>query len=254
MDANPKLLNGRVAVITGGNRGIGRATALALAGAGAKIAIAGRNQEKINETLALLKEAGAEAAGFVCDVREEAQVKKLAADVMARFGAVHILMNNAGTAIRKNVIDFTMDEWRMLTDTNITGVWLCCKYFVPHMKGRGYGRIINLTSIMAHVSSTGRGVYSATKHAVAGLTKALALELIEDKITCVAISPGFIATDLTAPLRADPAKNQGILDQTPMHRWGEADEIASLALYICSNSAAFMTGNDVLMDGGFCAQ
>lgn len=251
---NDKFLTGRVAVITGGNRGIGRATAIAMAGAGAKIAIAGRNQEKLSETLAILRQMGADAEAFTCDVREEAQVKKLAADVMARFGAVHILMNNAGTAIRKNVIDFTFEEWRSLTDTNITGVWLCSKYFVPHMKGRGYGRIINLTSIMAHVTSTGRGVYSATKHAVAGLTKALALELVDDKITCVAISPGFIATDLTAPLRADPAKNQALMDQTPMKRWGEADEIASLALYLCSDKAAFMTGNDVLMDGGWCAQ
>ena len=122
------------------------------------------------------------------------------------------------------------------------------------MRGRGYGRIINLTSIMAHVSSPGRGVYSATKHAVAGLTKALAMELADDRITSVAISPGFIATDLTAPLRADPVKNQALLDQTPMRRWGEADEIASLALYICSDKAGFMTGNDVLMDGGWCAQ
>ncbi len=248
-----KFLTGRVAVITGGNRGIGRATALALGRAGAKVAISGRNQDKIRETMALLEKEGIEAAAFTCDVRDEAQVKKFADDVMARFGAVHILMNNAGTAIRKNVIDFTMEEWRMLTDTNLTGLWLCCKYFVPHMKGRGYGRIINLTSVMAHVSSTGRGVYSATKHAVAGLTKALATELVDDKLTAVAISPGFIATDLTAPLRADPAKNQSILDQTPMRRWGEADEIASLALYICSDKAAFMTGNDVLMDGGYCA-
>jgi len=163
-------------------------------------------------------------------------------------------MNNAGTAIRKNVIDFSLDEWRALTDTNITGVFLMCKYIVPHMRGEGYGRIINLTSIMAHVSSTGRGVYSATKHAVAGLTKALALELVDDGITCVAISPGFIATDLTAPLRADPAKNAALMAQTPIKRWGKPEEIAALALYICSDAAAFMTGNDVLIDGGWCAQ
>jgi NAD(P)-dependent dehydrogenase (short-subunit alcohol dehydrogenase family) len=249
-----KFLTGRVAVITGGNRGIGRATALALGSAGAKVAITGRNRDKLAESLGLLEQAGIEAAAFTCDVREESQVRQLAEDVVARFGAVHILMNNAGTAIRKNVVDFSMEEWRMLTDTNITGVWLCCKYFVPHMRGHGYGRIINLTSIMAHVSSPGRGVYSATKHAVAGLTKALAMELVEDRINCVAISPGFIATDLTAPLRADPVKNQALLDQTPMRRWGEADEIASLALYICSDKAGFMTGNDVLMDGGWCAQ
>jgi len=251
---NGKFLEGRVAVITGGSRGIGRATALALAGAGARIALVGRDQAKLAESLELVKKAGADAATFVCDVKDEAQVKQCAADVAKRFGAVHILVNNAGTAIRKNVIDFTLDEWRNLTDTNITGLWLCCKYFVPHMKGKGYGRIINLTSIMAHISSTGRGVYSATKHAVAGLTKALALELIDDKITCVAISPGFIATDLTAPLRANAEKNAELMAQTPMHRWGTPEEIASLALYICSDAASFMTGNDVLMDGGWCAQ
>jgi len=251
---NGKFLEGKVAVVTGGSRGIGRATALALAGAGARIALVGRDTAKLAESLDLVKKLGADVATFVCDVKDEAQVKQCAADVAKRFGAVHILVNNAGTAIRKNVIDFTMEEWRALTDTNITGLWLCCKYFVPHMRGRGYGRIINLTSIMAHISSTGRGVYSATKHAVAGLTKALALELVDDKITCVAISPGFIATDLTAPLRANAEKNAELMAQTPMHRWGTPEEIASLALYICSDAAAFMTGNDVLMDGGWCAQ
>jgi NAD(P)-dependent dehydrogenase (short-subunit alcohol dehydrogenase family) len=247
-------LSGKVAVVTGASRGIGRATSLALAGAGAKVALLGRDRARLEESLELVRNAGGEAATFVCDVRDEAQVKQSAADVVKRFGAVHILVNNAGTAIRKNVIDFSLEEWRSLTDTNITGVFLMCKYFVPHMRGRGYGRIINLTSIMAHVSSTGRGVYSATKHAVAGLTKALALELVDDKITCVAISPGFIATDLTAPLRADLAKNEALMAQTPMHRWGEPGEIAALALYICSDQAGFMTGNDVLMDGGWCAQ
>jgi NAD(P)-dependent dehydrogenase (short-subunit alcohol dehydrogenase family) len=247
-------LSGKVAVVTGASRGIGRATAVALAGAGAKLALLGRDRGKLEESLKLVREAGSDAAIFVCDVRDEAQVRQAAEEVMKRFGAVHILVNNAGTAIRKNVIDFSLEEWRALTDTNITGVFLSCKYFVPHMKGRGYGRIINLASIMAHVSSTGRGVYSATKHAVAGLTKALALELADDNITCVAISPGFIATDLTAPLRADAAKNAALMAQTPLRRWGQAEEIAGLALYVCSDQAAFMTGNDVLMDGGWCAQ
>jgi len=254
VDSNAKFLSGRTAVVTGASRGIGRATALALAGAGARVGLVGRNREKLAESQALVSAAGGEASAFFCDVREEGQVKALSEAVAAKYGKVHILVNNAGTAVRKNVVDFTMEEWRALTDTNITGVWLMSKYIVPLMRGNGYGRIINLTSIMAHVTSTGRGVYSATKHAVAGLTKALALELVDEKITCVAISPGFIATDLTAPLRADKTKNDALMAQTPMGRWGQPEEIASLALYICSDKAAFMTGNDVLMDGGWCAQ
>jgi NAD(P)-dependent dehydrogenase (short-subunit alcohol dehydrogenase family) len=187
-------------------------------------------------------------------VRKEETEQQLAEKVKARFGAAHILVNNAGTAIRKNIVDFSFDEWRALTDTNITGVFLMCKYIVPLMRGQGYGRIINLASIMAHVSSTGRGVYSATKHAVLGLTRALALELVDEKINVVAISPGFIATDLTAPLRADPEKNAALMAQTPMRRWGQPEEIAAMALYICSENAGFMTGSDVLLDGGWCAQ
>ncbi|MFN0317409.1 MAG: SDR family NAD(P)-dependent oxidoreductase [Burkholderiales bacterium] len=250
----PINLTGRVAVITGASRGIGRATALELASAGAKLALVSRNEAKLAETLAMVRAAGAEAEIYLCDVREEAQVKQVADKVKARFGNAHILVNNAGTAIRKNIIDFSYDEWRTQIDTNISGVFLMCKYIVPLMKGQGYGRVINLTSIMAHVSSTGRGVYSATKHAVLGLTRALALELVDDKINVVAISPGFIATDLTAPLRADPAKNAALMEQTPMRRWGTAEEIASMALYICSDAAAFMTGSDVLIDGGWTAQ
>ncbi len=251
---NTKFLEGRVAVVTGASRGIGRQIALALGGAGAQLALVGRDKAKLAESLELVRKTGAQAEVYLCDVREEAQVKKLAEDVKARYGKAHILVNNAGTAIRKNVVDFSLEEWRALTDTNITGVFLVSKYIVPLMRGQGYGRIINLTSIMAHVSTAGRGVYSATKHAVAGLTKALALELVEEGITCVAISPGFVATDLTAPVRADPAKNAALMALTPMKRWGTPEEIASLALYICSDAAAFMTGNDVLMDGGWCAQ
>lgn len=250
----PINLTHRVAVITGASRGIGRATALELASAGARLALLSRDEAKLAETLALVRAAGAEAESYLCDVRDESQIKQAAEKIKTRFGAVHILVNNAGTAIRKNVIDFTLDEWRSLTDTNVTGVFLMCKYIVPLMKGQGYGRIINLTSIMAHVSSTGRGVYSATKHAVLGLTRALALELVDDKINVVAISPGFVATDLTAPLRADPVKNQALMDQTPMRRWGQPEEIAAMALYICSDAAGFMTGSDVLVDGGWCAQ
>ena len=249
-----RFLVDRVAVVTGASRGIGRAIAVALAGAGAQLALVGRAQDKLDETLKLVTDAGAAAEIYRCDVREEAQVARLAGAVMQRFGAVHILVNSAGVSIRKRLHEFTLDEWRLVMETNVTGAWLVCRAFIPHMKGRGYGRIINLTSVMAHVSTDGRGVYSASKHALLGLTRALALELVDDGITAVAISPGFVATDLTAALRADPEKNAALMASTPMRRWGRADEIGALARYLCSDAAAFMTGNDVLIDGGWRAQ
>jgi NAD(P)-dependent dehydrogenase (short-subunit alcohol dehydrogenase family) len=249
-----RFLEGRVAVITGAGRGIGRAIALALAGAGARLALVDRTQADIADTSKLVQGAGAQCETFACDVREDVQVQTLASQVMQRFGAVHILVNNAGTAIRKKVHEFTLEEWRLVMETNLTGPWLMCRHLIPHMKGRGYGRIINMTSIMAHVSSDGRGVYSASKHGLLGLTKALAVELAADGITAVAISPGFVETDLTAPLRADAQKSAALLAQTPLQRYGRPEEIAALALYLCSDAAAYITGNDVLIDGGWCAQ
>ncbi|MEX0960341.1 MAG: SDR family oxidoreductase [Burkholderiales bacterium] len=249
-----KFLEGKVAVVTGASRGLGREMALALGGAGAKLALVGRDKAKLEETRKLAKDKGAESEVFICDVREEAQVKKLEQDVKARFGNAHILINNAGTAVRKNLADFSLDEWKLVTDTNLTGVFLCSRAFIPHMQAHKWGRIINITSIMAHVGSSGRGAYCATKSGVLALTKCMALELVGDGINVVAISPGFYATDLTAPLRADAQKNAALLAGTPAGRWGEPKEIGGIALFICSDAAAFMTGNDILSDGGWVAQ
>jgi NAD(P)-dependent dehydrogenase (short-subunit alcohol dehydrogenase family) len=187
-------------------------------------------------------------------VRDEEQVAKLEKEVIVRFGGAHILINNAGTAVRKNVADFSLDEWKMVTDTNLTGVFLISRAFIPHMKKAKWGRIINMTSVMAHIGSAGRGAYCASKAGLLGLTKCMALELVNDGITVVAISPGFYETDLTAPLRADSQKNAALMAATPAGRWGKPDEIGGLARYICSDMTGFMTGTDILMDGGWVAQ
>jgi len=249
-----RFLQGKVAVITGASRGLGRAMALALGEAGAKLALVSRDKNKLAETQKLAKETGAESEIFIADVRDEGQVGKLGKDVLARFGGTHILINNAGTAVRKNVADFTLDEWKLVLDTNLTGAFLVSRAFIPHMKAAKWGRIINITSIMAHVGSAGRGAYCASKAGLLCLTKCMALELVNDGITVVAISPGFYATDLTAPLRADAQKNAALMAQTPMARWGKPEEIGDLARYICSDGASFMTGTDILMDGGWTAQ
>ena len=251
---NGKFLEGKTAVVTGASRGLGRAMALALGGGGAKLALVGRDKQKLAETQALAKEKGIESEIYICDVREESQISKLEQEVKQRFGNVHILINNAGTAVRKNLVDFSMEEWRQVIDTNLTGVFLASRAFVPHMKARKWGRIINITSIMARVGSAGRAAYCATKSGVLAITKSMALEHVGDGINVVAISPGFYATDLTAPLRADADKNAAIMDAVPAHRWGEPKEIGEIALFLCSDGASFITGTDLLSDGGWVAQ
>jgi len=249
-----QFLEGKVAVITGASRGLGRAVALALGEAGAKLALVARNQEKLAETQKLAHEKGAEAEVFVTDVRYESQVGKLEQDVIARFGTAHILVNNAGTTVRKPLTDLSFDEWRLVIDTNLTGAFLVSRAFVPHLKGQKWGRIINITSTMAHVGSVARGAYCASKSGLLALTKCLALELVGDGITVVAISPGFYETDLTAPLRADPQENAALMAATPMGRWGKPQEIGDLARYLCSDGASFVTGTDILIDGGWVAR
>jgi len=251
---NGKFLEGKTAVVTGASRGLGRAMALALGGAGAKLALVGRARDKLAETQDLAKQKKIESEVYICDVREELQIAKLEQEVKERFGNVHILVNNAGTAIRKNLVEFSMDEWRQVIDTNLTGVFLASRAFVPHMQANKWGRIINITSIMARVGSAGRAAYCATKSGVLAITKSMALEHVGDGINVVAISPGFYATDLTAPLRADADKNAVIMDAVPAHRWGEPKEIGAIALFLCSDGASFITGTDVLSDGGWVAQ
>jgi 2-deoxy-D-gluconate 3-dehydrogenase len=249
-----KFLQGKVAVITGASRGLGRAMALALGESGARLALVGRNRDKLAETRKFAADIGAESEIFVADVRDEAQVGKLEKDVIARFGGAHILINNAGTAVRRNVADFSLDEWKLVVDTNLTGAFMVSRAFIPHMKKAKWGRIINMTSIMAHIGSSGRGAYCASKAGLLALTKCLALELVGDGITVVAISPGFYETDLTAPLRADAQKNAALMAATPAARWGRPEEIGALARYICTDATSFMTGTDILMDGGWVAQ
>ncbi|MBI3414457.1 MAG: SDR family oxidoreductase [Verrucomicrobia bacterium] len=247
-------LNGKVALITGASKGLGRAMALALGGAGAQLALVSRNQQLLAETAAAARALGATAEIFPADVTDEDQVRKLAGEVSARFGHVQILINNAGVNVRKPITEFTLGEWNHVIGTNLTGVFLMCRAIVPLMKGQGYGRILNLTSIMSHVALPGRTAYAASKTALLGLTRALALELAPDKITVNGISPGPIATEMNAPILQNPELNQQFIAKLPIGRWGREEEIGQLALYLCSDAAGFITGTDVLIDGGWTAQ
>jgi NAD(P)-dependent dehydrogenase (short-subunit alcohol dehydrogenase family) len=147
-----------------------------------------------------------------------------------------------------------LDEWHQVLDTNLTGAFLACRAFVPQMKGRGYGRILNLTSIMSHVAIGGRTAYAASKAGLLGLTRALALELAPERITVNGISPGPFATEMNLRLQQDPEVNAQFLSRIPLGRWGQPEEVGQLARYLCSEEAGFITGTDILMDGGWCAQ
>jgi len=247
-------LQGKAALITGASKGLGKAMALALAEAGARLALVSRNLQQLNQTAAAVRELGAQATVFQADVTDEAQVLGVQKVVARDLGKLQILINNAGINIRKPVTEFTLDEWRQVLDTNLTSVFLMCRAFVPQMKGQGFGRILNLTSIMSHVSIAGRAAYSASKTGLLGFTRALALELAPEKITVNGISPGPIATEMNTPIIQNPEANQQFISRIPLGRWGKVEEVGQLALYLCSEEAGFITGADILIDGGWTAQ
>lgn len=249
-----EFLAGKVAVVTGASRGLGRAMAVALAKEGVKVALVGRDIAKLVETEAIVKLNGGQSEIVVTDVTKEDQVAALEQHVALKLGKAQILINNAGVNLRKPITDFTLDEWHGVMDANLTSAFLMCRAFVPHMKGTGWGRIINMTSIMSHVSLPERTLYSASKAGLLGFTRALAMELAGDGVTVVGISPGPFATEMNTSLMNDPAKNAEFLQKIPVHRWGRVEDIGSLAAFLCSEATAFITGTDIVIDGGWLAQ
>ncbi len=241
-------------MITGAGRGLGKAMAVALAGEGVRVALVARSQDELRRTAAEITRAGGDAAAFITDVTSEEQVRRAKDGVLARFGTVNILINNAGLNIRRPVTELSLDEWRAVMDTNVTSAYLMSHAFVPHMKGQGYGRVLNIASTMAWISLPGRTAYSGSKSALLGFTRSLALELAPEAITVNSISPGLFETELARPITENAGLRAQFLANIPLNRPGNPEEIGALAVYLCSELAGYVTGTDILIDGGWTAR
>ena len=247
-------LGGKVAVITGGSRGLGEAMAIALSASGARIALVARDEAKLAGVQEKLTASGGEAAYFMGDVTDEAQVARIAAEINAKFGAPQILINNAGTNCRKHLVDVSLEEFEGVVDASLKSTFLMSRALVPGMRTSGFGRIINMTSILSHVSLPGRTPYSSAKAALLGFTRALALELAAEGVTVNGISPGPFGTEMNHAVMNDPQANAQFLAALPVGRWGDVTEIGALACFLCSDSAGFITGTDIVIDGGWTAK
>ena len=245
-------LKGRVAVVTGGNGGIGLGMARGLAEAGAALVVAARNREKSARAVAELKALGADAESVTVDVTDEASVEAMVKETMARFGRLDILVNNAGTNIRKPPHELSLDEWRQVLDTNLTSAFMASHAVHPVMKRQGGGKIINIGSMMSIFGASFASAYAASKGGMVQFTKALATAWARDNIQVNAVLPGWIDTELTEGARREvPGLHERVLARTPAGRWGVGDDLAGIAVFLAGRASDFVTGTAIPVDGGY---
>jgi NAD(P)-dependent dehydrogenase (short-subunit alcohol dehydrogenase family) len=253
MKAQLFSLEGKVAVVTGGTSGIGRALSLGLADAGADVIATARRQQLVDDTATEIESRGRKALRVASDVGDRTSLEKLLANTLERFGKVDILVNCAGIIKRTPTLDMPEADWTNILNTNLTGTLRACQVFGRPMLERGSGRIINIASLNSFVALNEVAAYAASKAGVASLTRSLAVEWSKKRVTVNAVAPGVFRTDLNAQLLDSTPRGQELLMRTPMGRFGKTEELVGAVVYLASDSASFVTGQILVVDGGFLA-
>ncbi len=253
MKAQLFSLEGKVAVVTGGTSGIGLALSLGLADAGADVVATARREQLVNSTAKEIEARGRKTLRIASDVGDRVSLEKLKSAVIEAFGKVDILVNCAGIIKRAPTLDFDEAEWSNILNVNLTGTLRACQVFGRPMLERGYGRIVNIASLNSFVALNEVAAYAASKAGVASLTRSLAVEWSKKGVTVNAVAPGVFRTDLNAQLLDSTPRGQELLMRTPMGRFGKTEEVVGAVLYLASDSASFVTGQVLVVDGGFLA-
>jgi NAD(P)-dependent dehydrogenase (short-subunit alcohol dehydrogenase family) len=253
MSESPFGLAGKVAVVVGGTAGIGRAISLSLAGAGADVVASGRRQAIVDAVAAELELKGRATLRVVSDVCNRNSLEELLQQTLQKFGKVDILVNSAAKIVRAPTLSFPEEEWEQILDTNLTGTLRACQIFGKHMLERKYGRIINIASLNSFVSLSEVAAYAASKAAVVSLTRSLAVEWSRHGVLVNAIAPGVFRTEFNQKLLEGTPRGHELLMRTPMGRFGQANEVAGAAVYLASDAASFVSGETLVIDGGFLA-
>lgn len=244
-------VKGKVAMVTGSSKGLGEVSAVALAKAGADVAICGRNTTDIDRTVDRLKSMGCNAAGFVLEVTRGEKVREGVAAIIDHFGHIDILVNNAGTNYRVPVVDYPEEEWDRVIDTNLKGYYLVAQAVAPQMIERGYGKVINMSSILGRIALPNQIAYASAKGGVDQMTKIMALEWAKLGVRVNAIAPTYFETEMVLQIKKDKERLDFINQRTPMGRWGKLEEMEGIVIFLASSASDFITGQSIAVDGGW---
>lgn len=247
-------LDGKVALVTGANRGLGKAMAVALAEAGADVACHSRTAGEADETVAAVENAGRKAIAVTGDMADKEAPKSIVAEVIEKYGRIDILVNNAGTIRRTPAVDFSEEDWSTVLEVNLSSIFRLSQAAARHMIEQGGGKIVNIASLLSFQGGITVPAYTASKSGVAGLTKAFANEWAKHNINVNAVAPGYMETDNTAALRADETRNRQIMERIPAGRWGTPEDLTGTVVFLSSAASDYMQGHIAVVDGGWMAR